>query len=105
MELSSRVRGAPLLDYRPMYLSGHVTLQLLSVLLQLQVDPKNFFENRLRESGLRMKNTLLIRGKPLNRLQWDMRPTEINAYYSPNHNKIGGLIIMNCYKLTRNDAS
>lgn len=35
-----------------------------------------------------MKNTLLVRGKPLNRLQWDMRPTEINAYYSPNNNKI-----------------
>ena len=52
-----------------------------------------------------MKNTLLLRGKPLNRLQWDMRPTEINAYYSPNNNKIGGLIIMNCYKLIRNDAS
>ena len=78
---------------------------LLFVLLQLQVDPKNFFENRLRESGLRMKNTLLVRGKPLNRLQWDMRPTEINAYYSPNNNKIGGLIIMNCYKLVGNDAS
>ena len=52
-----------------------------------------------------MKNTLLLRGKPLNRLQWDMRPTEINAYYSPNNNKIGGLIIMNCYKLIGNDAS
>ncbi|CAH3030835.1 unnamed protein product [Porites evermanni] len=62
--------------------------QLEQYFAGLQVDPKNFFENRLRESGLRMKNTLLIRGKPLNRLQWDMRPTEINAYYSPNHNKI-----------------
>ena len=86
-------------------LVSHVTLQLLSVLLQLQVDPKKLFENRLRESGLRMKTTLLIRGKPLNRFQWDMRPTEINAYYSPNNNKIGELTIMNCCKLIRNDAS
>ena len=55
----------------------------------MKVDPERFFENRLNEVGLRMKNTLLIRGHPINRFQWDMRPTEINAYYSPNSNKIG----------------
>ena len=36
-----------------------------------------------------MKNTLLTRGSVMSRYSWDMRPTEINAYYSPQSNKIG----------------
>jgi len=54
----------------------------------LKLDPKKFFRNRLNEVGTRMKNTLLSRGNPVSRYQWDMRPTEANAYYSPNSNKI-----------------
>lgn len=54
----------------------------------LTVDPKRLFQNRLTEKSIRMKNTLLFRGKPQSRLEWQMRPTEINAYYSPTGNKI-----------------
>lgn len=61
---------------------------LLEYFSGLKADPKRLFENRLKETDLRMKNTLLSRGKPMNRFQWDMRPTEINAYFSPTSNKI-----------------
>lgn len=54
----------------------------------MTVDPKRLFQNRLVEKGIRMKNTLLFRGNPQSRFEWEMRPTEINAYYSPNGNKI-----------------
>ncbi|KAJ7393583.1 Endothelin-converting enzyme 2 [Desmophyllum pertusum] len=54
----------------------------------LKADPKNIFKNRLTENKIRMKNTLLARGSPVNRYRWDMKSTEINAYYSPQSNKI-----------------
>jgi len=54
----------------------------------LKSDPKKFFQNRLNEQKLRMKNTLQARGSVMSRYRWDMRPTEINAYYSPQSNKI-----------------
>lgn len=54
----------------------------------LKSDPKGFFQNRLREQRIRMENTLLSRGSVMSRYRWEMRPTEINAYYSPQSNKI-----------------
>ena len=36
-----------------------------------------------------MENTIVARGRVMSRYRWGMRPTEINAYYSPQSNKIG----------------
>ena len=57
--------------------------------LQLEANPKTFFNNRLMENKIRMKNTLAARGQPPSRFRWDMLPTESNAYYSVESNKIG----------------
>lgn len=56
---------------------------------QLKSDPKKFFQNRLSEQKIRMENTLAARGSVMSRYRWGMRPTEINAYYSAQSNKIG----------------
>ncbi|KAL9971395.1 hypothetical protein ACROYT_G023915 [Oculina patagonica] len=54
----------------------------------LEIDPKNFFGNVLAWHKLVMESTLLSRGQPFSRSSWDMPPSAINAYYSPNFNKI-----------------
>lgn len=54
----------------------------------LEANPKTFFNNRLMENKIRMKNTLAARGQPPSRFRWDMLPTESNAYYSVESNKI-----------------
>lgn len=54
----------------------------------LEANPKTFFKNRLKENKIRLKNTLASRGQPLSRFRWDMLPTESNAYYSVESNKI-----------------
>ena len=56
---------------------------------QLKSDPKRFFQNRLNEQKIRMENTLQSIGSVMSRYRWEMRPTQINAYYSPQNNKIG----------------
>ena len=63
-------------------------------MFQLDIDPKKYFENVLTWNKKEMESTLLSRGRPFSRFKWSMSPTAINAYYSPDSNKIGKLAVV-----------
>ena len=84
----------------------HCGYTVLYLIFQLKSDPKKFFQNRLKEQKIRMKNSLASRGSVMSRYRWEMRPTEINAYYSPQSNKIGEyMFTLNDYIVVRHTAT
>ena len=49
-----------------------------------------------------MENTIVARGSVMSRYRWGMRPTEINAYYSAQSNKIGEFTLSGSAVVKRN---
>lgn len=54
----------------------------------LDVDPSNYFANRLASKTRAVKRDWAQVGRKLNRELWDMFPAEVNAEYSPQGNYI-----------------
>jgi predicted metalloendopeptidase len=49
---------------------------------------KNFFVNFLSHLKVEGKRNLDKMGKPVDKNEWGMNPSMVNAYYSPNHNEM-----------------
>jgi putative endopeptidase len=54
----------------------------------LSVDRGDYLGNRLRGSGFEVKRDLGKIGKPVDRIEWQMTPPTVNAYYEPALNEM-----------------
>jgi endothelin-converting enzyme/putative endopeptidase len=53
----------------------------------LTTEPISFYANDLKAAEFENRRDIAKIGKPLDRLEWDMMPWEINAYYDPPKNE------------------
>ena len=53
----------------------------------LTTDPASYYTNDIKVAEFENKRDIAKIGKPLDRLEWDMMPWEINAYYDPPKNE------------------
>jgi predicted metalloendopeptidase len=75
---------------------------------QLTIDPTNFFANLQRASALGSKRDLEKIGKVVDREKWGMTPPTVNAYYSPQMNRIvfpAGILQAPFFDLLADDAT
>ena len=54
----------------------------------LAIDGTSFVENAIQADEFEFQRNLNKIGKPLDRTEWGMTPTTVNAYYNPNYNEI-----------------
>jgi putative endopeptidase len=73
----------------------------------LSIDRGSYLENTLRGTRFESARKLAKIGKPVDRLQWDMTPPTVNAYYQPQLNEIvfpAGILEPPFYDPARDDA-
>ncbi|KAI7857157.1 hypothetical protein BDC45DRAFT_501810 [Circinella umbellata] len=54
----------------------------------IKIKKKSFFENELSIMGWFVRKSWSKVGKPVDKDEWGMSPSQVNAYYSPNTNEI-----------------
>lgn len=54
----------------------------------LEIDPKQYFENNLKLNTYNLKKNLERLDQPVNKTRWSMSPPTVNAYYTPTKNQV-----------------
>jgi len=54
----------------------------------LQLDPASYATNNMRAAEFEFKRNLAKLGKPIDRSEWGMTPSTVNAYYNPTMNEM-----------------
>ena len=54
----------------------------------LKIDAPTFVENAMEADEFEVQRNLNKIGKPVDRTEWGMTPTTVDAYYNPNYNEI-----------------
>ncbi|XP_073991312.1 M13 family metallopeptidase neprilysin 3 isoform X3 [Rhodnius prolixus] len=54
----------------------------------LEVSEGHYFQNNINANQYNLKQNLRKLGQPVNRTRWNMTPSTVNAYYTPNRNQI-----------------
>ncbi|XP_070502213.1 endothelin-converting enzyme homolog isoform X4 [Chironomus tepperi] len=54
----------------------------------LEIDPKQYFDNNLKINTYNLKKNLERLDQPVNKTRWSMSPPTVNAYYTPTKNQV-----------------
>jgi putative endopeptidase len=74
----------------------------------LRLDGSTFVENAMKTDEFEFRRNLNKIGKPLDRTEWSMTPSTVNAYYNPNYNEIvfpAGILQPPFFDMNADDAT